>query len=95
MLASVEYHITPTVSLPQHYAMEWMQGLRPMPGADAWQYYEEGIRVGMYTEEQASALLKRHRYLEQLEAGQAEPEIPAEVRDWLISQGWTAPMART
>lgn len=91
-MAEAEFRVTPTLSVPMSRFAEWYQGLRPLPGQDAWQFFEAGTACGLLNEQEAARLLARHRSLEAQEQGDA-PEIPAEVHDWLISHGWQAPNA--
>jgi len=84
--------VTPRDAWPRSRYLEWLQGTRPPPGSpSALQFYESGVECGLYSEEEAAALLVRHRQLEALEAGGQEPEVPPEVHAWLVSRGWQPP----
>jgi len=83
--------ITSTVSIPRSRFIEWYHGIRPLPGADARQFFATQVEDGFLTMGEAAQLLERHQALEAQEAQPDDPEIPAEVRAWLISQGWQQP----
>lgn len=88
-------HLTPKVKVPVSRAIEWFQGLRPLPGrgdeADEF-FFSTQVEVGMLTEQQAAALLARHRRLTRQENREPEP-LPAGLVRELLRRGWMPPVA--
>jgi len=93
--AEPEVYVTPTLSVPRSRYIEWLQGIRPLPGQDARYFFDSLARHEIFTEAEAAELLTRHRKLEQAESGAADPDIPVEIENWLVSRGWKPPARDT
>ncbi|NUQ98328.1 MAG: hypothetical protein HOY79_17850 [Streptomyces sp.] len=64
--------ITSKVSAPRHRFVEWMQGIRPLDGMDAGFYFEQSVKTGLITQEQAFKLHQRHLSLTRQEQTEAQ-----------------------